>query len=114
MDKDKRKELVNAWKNRIPDMGIISIRCKTTGDSFLGASKDINADFNSAKCKLSTSWHPNKKLLELWKTYGEEDFEFFVLERVECKDPTEDYTDKLEKLREKYLEADEKSQKIWR
>ena len=37
-----------------------------------------------------------------------------MLERVECEDPTKDYTSKLEELREKYLAADGKAEKIWR
>ena len=114
MDKDRRKELLEAYKNRCPQMGVIALRCIATGDSFLGASKDVPADFNSAKAKLSLDSHPNKALTALWETYGEEGFEFVVLESLECEDPTKDYSPELEKMRERLLAADPKAQKIWR
>lgn len=36
MDMKRKKELLNEWKNRHPEMGVISISCKPTGDLFLG------------------------------------------------------------------------------
>lgn len=114
MDKAQRKAMIEEWKNRTPEMGVISLRCKETGESFLGASKNISAEFNGLRVKLSGGTYPNKKLSALWKEYGEEGFEFLVLERLECEDPTKDYTAKLEGLREKYLEADPKAEKIWK
>ena len=53
MDTKKKKELLQQWKNRRPEMGVISFRCKKTGESFLGISKDTKADFNSNRFKLS-------------------------------------------------------------
>ena len=44
----------------------ISIRCKTTGDLFLGISKDTRADFNSNRFRLSANGHSNRQLQELW------------------------------------------------
>lgn len=46
MDTKRKKELLQQWKNRRPEMGVISFRCKKTGESFLGISKDTKADFN--------------------------------------------------------------------
>ncbi|MBP3520834.1 MAG: GIY-YIG nuclease family protein [Oscillospiraceae bacterium] len=114
MDKAQRKAMIEEWKNRSPEMGVIALRCRETGESFLGASKNIPAEFNGLRVKLSSGTYPNKKLSALWKQYGEEGFEFLVLERAECEDPTKDYTAKLEELREKYLAADPKAEKIWR
>ena len=33
MDKAQKKALTEEWKNRRPEMGVISLRCKETGDS---------------------------------------------------------------------------------
>ena len=79
MDKAQRKAMVEQWKLRRPEMGVISIRCKATGEAFLGASKDTKADFNSNRAKLSMGSHPNKRLAALWEQYGEEVFEWSVL-----------------------------------
>lgn len=53
MDTKRKKELLQQWKNRRPEMGVISFRCKKTGESFLGISKDTKADFNSNRFQLS-------------------------------------------------------------
>ena len=66
MDIKRKKELLGAWKNRRPEMGVISIFCKTTGDLFLGISKDTRADFNSNRFRLSANGHSNRQLQELW------------------------------------------------
>ncbi len=114
MDKAQKKELVEAYKNRCREMGVIALRCTATSESFLGASQDVPADFNSARAKLDLGGHPNKKLSALWERYGEEGFEFIVLESLECEDPAEDYRADLEELRELCLAADPKAEKIWR
>ena len=114
MDKAKRKAMVAEWKLRRPEMGVISIYCKGTGESFLGISKDTKADFNSNRVKLSTGTHPNKRLLALWRQYGEDGFDWTVLEVLDYEDPNDDHTIELEALREKYLTADEKAVKLWR
>lgn len=114
MDTKRRKELLQEYKHRRRDMGVISLRCKTTDESFLGISTDVNADFNSNRAKLKGNGHPNKKLLALWKEYGSDDFEFTVLKSLECKDPTEDYTGKLEEMREQCLAEDPNASKIWK
>lgn len=61
MDKTKRKELVSEWKNRRPEMGVISFKCKATGDNFIDISKDMKADYNSNRFKLLMGNHPKKK-----------------------------------------------------
>ena len=47
MDKAQKKALTEEWKNRRPEMGVISLRCKETGETFLGPAKDTKAGFNS-------------------------------------------------------------------
>lgn len=114
MDDKRKKELITEYKNRRPDMGVISIKCKETGESFLGASSDTKADINSNRAKLSMGGHPNKRLAELWNQYGESGFEFSVIETLKCESPTDDYKKKLEELRQNCLDQDDKASKIWK
>ncbi|MGI6050071.1 MAG: GIY-YIG nuclease family protein [Acetivibrionales bacterium] len=114
MDMKRRKELVEIYKNRHPEMGVISYRCKETGEAFLGISKDTKADFNSNNLKLDVNLHPNKRLQELWNKYGSEGFELSVLKVLKYDNPNEDHTEKLESLREQCLNSDPKASKIWR
>ena len=102
MDKAQRKAMVEQWKLRRPEMGVISIRCKATGEAFLGASKDTKADFNS------------NRVAALWEQYGEEGLEWSVLKTLDYENPEDDHTAELEKLREQCLAEDEKAVKIWK
>lgn len=110
----RRKELLEEWKNRRPEMGVISFRCKQTGESFLGISTDTKADHNSNSFKLLMGNHPNKRMQELWNIYGEEGFEYTVLKVLKYEDPKEDHTNELEELRQLCILADPQASKIWR
>lgn len=103
MDIKRRKELINEWKNRHPEMGIISIYCKTTDNLFLDISKDTRADFNSNKFKLSSNLHPNKQLQKLWNTYDKNEFEFSLVKTLKYKNPNDDQTEKLARLFDEYI-----------
>ena len=41
MNIKRRKELLETYKNRYPEMGVISYLWKETGEVFLGISEDI-------------------------------------------------------------------------
>lgn len=114
MNDNRKKELIFDYKNRMPEMGVLSYRCRETGESFLQASKDTRADRNSLNVKLSSNFHPNRRLLELWKQYGMEGFEISVIKVLKYEDPHEDQTARLEALREEFLAADPNAKKVWR
>lgn len=46
MDRTKKKELLMQWKTRHPEMGVISIRCRATGETFAEISKDLQRAVN--------------------------------------------------------------------
>ena len=114
MDEQRKKELLEAYKHRRPEMGVIAYRCKATGETFLGISTDTRADFNSNDAKLAMHSHPNKRMQALWNAHGKDGFERSVLRVLKYEDPHENHTEELEALREKCMEADSQAQKIWR
>lgn len=114
MDIKRKKELLESYKNRRPEMGVISYCCKETGEVFLGISNDTKAGFNSTNVKLEAKRHPNKKLQVLWDNYGSDGFEQSVIKVLKYDDPNEDHTAKLESLREQCLAANPNARRIWR
>lgn len=60
MDINRKKELMEAYKNRRPEMGVVSVRCLATGESFLGASSDTRATMNGIRVKLNGGLYPNR------------------------------------------------------
>ena len=114
MNREHKKQLIQEYLNRRPEMGVISLRCLSTGESFLGISKDFKADLNSYRAKLQGGNHPNKRLQELWNLHGAADFEFYMLQELDYDDPKEDHTHTLSKLRDGCLAQDPLACKIWR
>ncbi len=113
MDKQRRKELLEEYKNRKPEKGIIAFRCLATGEAFLGPSNDIKADFNSNCFKLNMNSHSNKRLQELWNQYGENGFELSVVKALNYEDPKADHSKDLEKLLAQCLESND-AKRIYR
>lgn len=103
MDLKRKKELLNEWKNRHPEMGLISITCKVTGEMFAGISTDTQFAFNRHCFQLSAKLHPNKQLQSLWEQYGESGFEYAVVKVLKYENPADGQTDKLNELLEEYL-----------
>lgn len=114
MDIKRKRQLLEEYKNRKPEMGVISYRCKRTGESFLGISTDTRADFNSTNMKLSTGTHPNKYMQDLWNKYGQDNFELSVVMVLKYENAAEDHRPELEKLREQCLKSDPEARRIWR
>jgi len=113
MDINRRKQLLEEYKNRRPEMGVIAFRCKETGENFLGISKDIRAGFNGIRVRLESKFHLDKVLQDRWNRYGKEGFEEAVVKTLDYEDPLEDHTGDLEKLLEECLAADPRAQKIY-
>lgn len=104
MDENKKKQLLLKYKYRKPEMGIIYFKCTSTGDIFIGISKDTKADINSNSFKLRGKLHPNHILQKMWDDYGIDNFENGVLEVLpydEKDKDKDDYTKELESLYER-------------
>lgn len=114
MDTKRRKQLLEEYKNRRPEMGVISFRCKETDDVFLGASTDTKAGFNSNCAKLSMHSHPNRQLQALWNQYGRKGFVLSVVEVLKYENPADDHSKELEALCERHLAHNKQARRIWR
>lgn len=116
MNRDRKKQLLEEYKNRRPEMGILSFRCIPSGEVFLGKSNDTATGFNSIRARLSGNTHPNKRFQSLWTEYGEEKFELTVLEVLSYEDVGEkdDYSNDLEELMVKCLEKNSGAVRVWR
>lgn len=111
----KRKgELLDAWENRHPEMGVISFRCSVTDEIFLTTATDIPAKFNGIRFQLSAGICPNKRMQELWNKYGEDTFELQVVKYLKYDDPKEDHTEELEVLCELCLLENPNARRVWK
>lgn len=67
-------------------MGVYRITCNITQDFYVGYSSQLQARYNIyLRGSKSKSYYVNKKLWDDMLTYGDDNFTFEVLERVEDK-----------------------------
>jgi len=95
--KDRRKELIEQYKQMKPDMGIFRVRLKDGNKCFLETSQNLKGKMNRTRFQLDAGSHPNLELQRDWKRYGEGRFAFEVLELLPyAKDESKtDYTEEL-------------------
>jgi hypothetical protein len=99
-----KKEKIKAYKQTIQPMGIYQITNTTNGKIFLGSAKDLRAKLNSQKFQLQNGVHPIRGMQSDFTAVGEEAFSFEVLDYLEPQtDPTHDYTEDLNILKEMWL-----------
>jgi len=102
---DRKAELKLAYKNRPVKAGVFQIKNKVNGKLLLGSSLNLDGPLNRYKFELRLGSHRNKKLQEEWQQYGEENFDFEILEVIKIKDdPHFDLKDELTLLEEIWLE----------
>lgn len=62
--------------------GIYVIRCKSTGKVYVGSSKNIKLRWRQHRQQLKAGTHHSIKLQRAWDKYGEDAFEFEIVEEV--------------------------------
>ncbi len=104
MEKQRRKELVTAYEEMEKPIGVFRFVNKQNGKTLVGSTRNLNAMERRLpfELKLGTSQH--KELIREWNEYGEDSFEFEVLETLRIrKEGFQDIPYELEKLEEKWL-----------
>lgn len=102
MDRTRRKELLEQYKQMKPDMGVYMFKSINTNTVYLGCDKNIKATINGDRFKLNANSHRNKKLQKDWNENKEENFEIKVVQVLEYdKDESKtDYSEDLKILRD--------------
>lgn len=83
MDKQRRKDIAQAYKERKVPMGIFRLRCEPTGETWVGMSRNLDGAANSVLFGLRMGSHRNAALQAAWKAHGEAAFTYAVLETLE-------------------------------
>ena len=96
MDKGRKKELREQYKQTRPQMGIFIIRCKVNNKCHLQTTQDLMS-INGAKVRLQGGKHMCQELQKDWNEFGAENFTIEILENLEYdKDEAKsDYSEEL-------------------
>lgn len=92
-----RKELIRAYKQRRPPMGVYRVQNTTTGHALVAASTDLPSILNRHRAQLRMGGHSSRELQSDWREHGPESFVFEVLDTLTPSakpdyDPIEDLT----------------------
>lgn len=82
MDKQRRRDIAQAYKERKVPMGIFSLRCEPTGETWIGMSRNLDGAANSALFGLRMGSHRNKAMQAAWAAHGEQAFVYAVVETL--------------------------------
>lgn len=86
MDKQKRKELIEKYKQIKTYMGVIQLKNNINGKIFLDSYPNLKNRWLTLQDQLNMGMHPNSKLQKDWKEFGAEAFSYEVLEEKDTED----------------------------
>jgi len=106
VDKEKKKDIAAAYKERPRIGGICAVRNTVTGRVLISAVTDVEGYKNRFAFSLSTDSCVHPKLDADWKKYGGSAFELHILETLEKKETQTDleFTIDIASLKELWLE----------
>jgi len=100
-----RKEIHQAYKERVKPAGVFIVKNKANGKVLLGSSLNLEGPLNKHKFTLKIGSHLNKALQKDWDEYGPDNFVFEILEEVKVQDnPNFNLQDELTLLEQIWLE----------
>ena len=79
---ERRKELIRAYKDTPKQLGVYRVHNTINGKSLVGAARDVRARLNRQLAELKFGIHPNKTLLDDWRTFGKDAFVFETLDTL--------------------------------
>ena len=81
--KAARKEAIQKFKERKVALGVFAVRCTASGRVWVDSSRNLDAARNGNWFGLRNGSHRDKLLQQEWNSYGENAFQYEVLEKLE-------------------------------
>lgn len=105
MEKQSRKELIGAYRDRKVIGGVYAIRNTKNGKRLLGAAADLNGFRNRFGFAKQTGSGLSLKLKKDWEAFGPDAFVLETVEELEKKETqtAEEFSDDLKSLLELHL-----------
>ncbi len=106
MNRQERKEKIDAYKQRQLIGGIYKIKNKANGKCLLQSTTDLAGSKNRFEFSVSTGSCISYKLQKDWNEFGQDSFIFEVLEELKQKETQtlKQFSDDLKTLEELWVE----------
>ncbi|RAJ02440.1 GIY-YIG catalytic domain-containing protein [Chitinophaga skermanii] len=98
-----RKELINAYKQRDPQIGIYQVRNTVNNKVYVASSMSLETVWNSQQFQLRSNGHPFEALQVEWNEFGADKFVFEILATLK-PEPTMNVKFELKALEKKYID----------
>jgi len=99
ISRDERRSAAAAWKERRAPAGVYALRCKPSGQVWVGRATDLEAVERRLQFAIRMASTPHRALLAAARAHGENAFAFETLERVDEKDASPELIQALLKSR---------------
>ena len=83
MKSEDRKQAIADYKKRASAAGVFAIRCRATGDIWVGQALDLDKIQNRIWFTLRMGSHRNAELQRAWAAHGADNLALDTLERIE-------------------------------
>ncbi|WGR94713.1 GIY-YIG nuclease family protein [Bradyrhizobium sp. ISRA443] len=83
MKSEIRKHAIADYKKRASVAGVFAIRCRASGEVWVGQALDLEKIQNRIWFTLRMGDHRDAELQRAWTTHGEASFSLETLERIE-------------------------------
>jgi len=85
---EDRKAAIAAYKEQKVAAGIYAVRCRVSGEAWVGRSANLDTAQNRVWFMLRVGSHTHPGLLQAWRVHGEAAFTFEVIETLSEEDAT--------------------------
>jgi hypothetical protein len=103
MDTNRRKELVDQFKEIKTYMGVIQVTNTQNGKRYIDGYPNLKNKWHTLQMQLNLGSFANPEFVADWKRFGQEAFTYEVLEEV-CTEDVHDVKWELKQLEKKWLE----------
>ncbi|OAJ67177.1 GIY-YIG nuclease family protein [Gluconobacter cerinus] len=86
MQRETRKAVTAAYKERTVTSGIYVVRCVTSDQVWVGSTPDLSKIQNQLWFTLRLGSHPHRSLQDAWTAHGGDTFSFEVIEELKDED----------------------------
>ena len=83
MERQERKAVVFAYKQEEPVSGIYALRCKASGEIWVGRAPDVATIENRLRFALRMASTPHRSLAAAARAHGAGAFAFEIVERLD-------------------------------
>jgi hypothetical protein len=97
MDRQERKAIIAAYKERKAVWGVYAVICTATGEAWVGCSRHLDSQQNGLWFALDAGAHPHRSLQAAWRAHGGREFKFEALDFLADDFPQLSRMDELRK-----------------